>query len=115
MPDGNALLALTIGLGGGLAVAYLLREDEAPALAESAKSQAPATKPANVERNCSLRLDANGLTADGQTIDVPGAVARCKAAGRAELLFTKDGPAAVYVDLHRAISRAGIRVRVSGA
>jgi hypothetical protein len=47
-------------------------------------------------------------------VDVAEAVARCKAGGRAEIIFAKDGPAAIYVDLNRALSRARISVRVSG-
>jgi hypothetical protein len=112
MSDGNSLLTLTLGLGGGLALAYFRRDDDAPGVAASA---APQAKPSRTQRRCSLRLDARGLTADGQTVDIAGAVTRCKAAGGAELLFAKDGPAAVYVDLNRALSRAGIPVKVSGA
>jgi hypothetical protein len=113
MADGNTLLALTLGLGGGLALAYMRRAEDTSTIAAGAKLEAPAQKPASAKA-CSLRLDARGLTADGQRVDVAGAVARCKATGRAELIFAKDGPAAIYVDLNRALSRAGIAVRVSG-
>jgi hypothetical protein len=112
MSDGNAFVALTLGLGGGVALAYLRRDEDSPAPAVPAGP--PTAKQPRTERACSLRLDAKGLVADGQVVDVTGAVARCKAAGRAELIFAKDGPAAVYVELHRALSRAGIPVRVSG-
>ena len=112
--DGNALLALTLGLGGGLALAYMRRAEDMSTVAPGAKSQAPAQKPSAGAKVCSLRLDARGLTADGQRVDVAGAVARCKASGRAEIIFAKDGPAAIYVDLNRALSQAGISVRVSG-
>lgn len=113
MADGNALLALTLGLGGGLALAYMRRADDASTLAPAARPPSPGQKPAS-SKACSLRLDARGLTADGQRVDVAGAVARCKATGRAELIFGKDGPAAIYVELNRALSQAGIAVRVSG-
>ena len=111
MSNGDLLLALTLGLGGGLALAYLRRDDETFA---TASPQAAPAKPAPERRNCSVRLDATGLSADGYAVDVPRALARCKAAGGAELFFAKDGPAAVYVDLHQALSHAGIPFRISG-
>jgi len=110
MSNGDLLLAVTLGLGGGLALAYLRRDDETSAT--DSPQSAPA-KPASLRRNCSVRLDARGLSADGYAVDVPRAVARCKAAGGAELFTAKDGPAAVYVDLHQALSHAGIPFRVS--
>jgi hypothetical protein len=111
MSNGDVLLALTLGLGGGLALAYLRRHDEASG---TDSAQAAPAKPAPDRRNCSVRLDASGLRADGYAVDVPRAVAWCKAAGGAELFFAKDGPAAVYADLHQALSHAGIPFRVSG-
>jgi len=129
MSDGNALLALTLGAGGGLALAYLRRDatgqakagpagvDQPPAKAPGAGPQPPRTPPTEAPRSagaCALRLDASGLTADGQRVDVGGAVARCKTAGRAQLVFAKDGPASIYVDLNRALSLAGVPVTVWG-
>lgn len=132
MSDGNALLAVTLGTAGGLLLAYLRRTDDDILRVSSAHPPGPAPPPVSkasgttpvpsvpaparpaAPRACSLRLDAKGLTANGQTVDVPGAVARCKAAGRAELVFATDGPASVYVELNRALFRAGVRVEVSG-
>jgi len=125
MSNGNALLALTLGVGGGLALAYLRREEAGPARSPgipgpSGRAPAdtptrplkPQVEPPTVTATCTLRLDGKGLTADGLPVDVAGAVARCKAAGRAKLLFAEDGPASVYVDLNRALSQAGVSVTV---
>jgi hypothetical protein len=62
-----------------------------------------------------LRLDADGLTAEGHSVDVASAVARCKEAGRAQIFLGKDGPASVYVELCRALAGAGVPVTVSGS
>ncbi len=59
---------------------------------------------------CALRLTADGLTADGQRIDIATAVARCSAAGRVDLCITDDAPGVVYVDLATALARAGLSV-----
>jgi hypothetical protein len=128
MSDGNSLLAVTLGTAGGLLLAYLRRADEgvaptSPVHPPPSVPTPPGTTPASqgppparptAPRACALRLDAKGLTADGQTVDVPQAVARCKAAGRADLVFASDGPASVYVELNRALFREGVRVEVSG-
>jgi len=116
----DAVLSLALGAGGGLVLWYLFRDEKADA---AAAGKAPAPPPPappvpmplplpKVAGACSLKLDARGLTADGQRVDVAGAVERCKRAGRAALVFAKDGPAAVYVELIQALSRAGVPVTV---
>jgi hypothetical protein len=124
MSDGSAFLAVTLGLGGGLALAYLRRDESAGTVpgharipGPSGKGQpedprAPPAQPPRTKGACSLRLDAKGLTADGKPVDVPGAVAHCKVAGKADLVFGEDGPASVYVELNRALSSAGVAVTV---
>jgi len=123
MSNGNTALALALGAGGGLALWYVLRDDDkkkpaaaptvapgsiAPA-ATSATAPAPAvaTTPAGP---CALRLAAAGLTADGQPIDIAGAVARCKAAGRADVFIADDAPGTVYMELTTALAAAGVVV-----
>ena len=116
---GSAALGLVIGAGGGLLLSYLLRDqglswlgwpkggheagEPVPASARPSPSKVPARTSA-----CSLRLDGAGLVADGQRVDVPGAVTRCQAAGHAELAFARTAPVAVYVELSKALSRAGV-------
>jgi hypothetical protein len=122
MPNGNAALALALGAGAGLGLWYLLRDDDAektttpatPSGAAPAVPSVPAVQPpaAASPPPCALRLDARGLSADGVAIDVPTAVAWCKAAGRVDLIYAKDGPAQVYLDLNAALAKAGVAVSV---
>jgi hypothetical protein len=112
--------SLALGAGGGLVLWYLFRDEKAEAAA-AGKPPAPTPPappvpkplpPPEVAGACSLKLDASGLTADGQRVDVAGAVERCKRAGRADLVFASNGPAAVYVELSQALARAGVPVTV---
>jgi hypothetical protein len=113
----STALALALGAGGGFLLWYLLRDDEGneeaqgkapPPPPEPSVARQPIPLPAKVPGVCALKLDATGLTADGARVDVSGAVARCKAAGRAELALAKDGPASVYVELAKALADAKV-------
>ena len=108
-------VALALGAGGGFLLWYLLRDDETvvAAGADDASPTPPPEKDSNAP--CSLRLDASGLTAEGDKVDVATAVARCKKAGAAKLALGADAPAAVYVELNGALARAGVPVTVWGA
>lgn len=119
--NGTAALALALGAGSGLALWYLTRDDAPPKAGPSPTTPTPPTTPtapsstmapatAPTPAPCQLRLMAAGLTADGQPIDVPGAVARCKAAGRAEVVITGDAPGAVYAQLAAALAEVGVAV-----
>jgi hypothetical protein len=134
--EGSTMLAVSLGAGGGLLLWYLLSghkrgdtpspggtaptPDPAPATPAAPRPAAPAPpmapKPAapapSTSRACTLRLDASGLTADGLRMDIPGAVARCKVAGEAELTFAADGPAQVFWDLNRALTAAGVALLI---
>ena len=101
----KSALALALGAGGGFLLWYLLREEDAPTLVPAQ----PATAP------CSLKLDRSGLTANGETVDVAGAVARCKEAGAARLALAGDAPAAVYLELNEALRRAGVRLSLGSS
>src|SRR5262245_7977734 len=105
----NALLGLALGAGAGFAVWHFIKQDPkkphgggsgAPAAPAGRTSTvaAPAAGGPGPPRNiwpCLLRLDAAGLTANGERVELPAAVARCKTAGRAELAVTPDAPAAI--------------------
>jgi hypothetical protein len=124
MSDGNTVLALALGAGGGVALWYFLRDEkkEAPAAKQDAHAAAPAdqvtrpatstapnaTAPTSSPRPCALRLEPSGLTADGVRVTIPDAVTRCKTAGRADITIIKDAPAAVYADLMIALGRAEV-------
>ena len=61
---------------------------------------------------CQLRLDANGLTVDGQAAEVDAAVATCKKAGGAELVATGDAVFGTLEELKTALDREGVQVLV---
>ncbi|MCB9507855.1 MAG: hypothetical protein H6709_02295 [Kofleriaceae bacterium] len=118
----DAAVPLALGAGGGLLLWYLLRGRHAKvghaATASASTAPAPpsaapagrasiATAPA--PRGCALRIDGNGLSADGARVGIADAVARCKAAGRAEVGFAKDASAAAYAELMVALGRAGVQ------
>lgn len=109
MSDGNGLLAITLGLGGGLLLAYLRRYETG----SSPSAPAPASPPSRPS-SCMLRIDAKGLTLDGRTIDIAGAVSSCKAAGGADLVLTNDGPASLYVALTQELAFARVPLKVTG-
>jgi hypothetical protein len=102
-------LAVALGAGGGFLLWYLLQGEEKSAPKDHGKPSVPA---AGI---CSLRLDKNGLTADGETVDVAAAVGRCKTAGAARLALASDAPASVYLELNQALARAGVPVTVWGS
>jgi hypothetical protein len=111
----KSALALALGAGGGFLLWYLLRDDEAVGTV-GADDTLPMPPPAtDSNAPCSLRLDASGLTADGEKVDVATAVARSKKFGAAKLALAADAPAAVYVELNGALARAGVPVTVWGA
>ena len=98
--NGN-LVALALGLGGGALAWHVTRDSK----------RAPATRASGPPRNgapCALKLDAEGLTADGAIVDVPGAVARCRPQGRGDLLVTSSAPAATLAQLTAAMQAAGV-------
>lgn len=107
MSNDNTALALALGAGTGLGLWYLLRAEK------HNEQEATASEPgatASAGTTCSLRLDAKGLTSDGAPIDVPGAVAKCNAAGRADLVIADDAPSSASADLTTALGAAGILV-----
>ncbi len=113
MSNGNAALALALGAGAGLGLHYLLRDDDAPkgdAGPSAPTATAPTASSATAATPCALRLDAQGLTADGAPIDIPAAVAKCQAAGRADLVLADDAPSTVYADLAAAFHASGILI-----
>jgi hypothetical protein len=100
---------LTLGAGAGLGLWYLWHR-KGHAVAAHAPTHAPTTAPSDAAapRACVLRLDTSGLTADGARVTVAQAVARCQAAGRADVTVVPGAPAATYGDLMVALGRAGI-------
>jgi hypothetical protein len=112
---GDAVIALAIGAGGGFLLWRYFRDDKAGGArppGRKSKSEDVAAPPPRTGGVCSLKLDATGLTADGKAVDVPTALAHCKAAGRADVIFAADGPAQIYVDLSQAFAKAGIPITV---
>ena len=108
-------LAVALGASGGFLLWYLLRNDEAVP-APGADDASPTPPPADDSNaSCTLRMDASGLTAGGESVDVATAVERCKKAGAATLVLAADAPAAVYVELNQALARANVPVTVWGA
>lgn len=116
MDSDNTALALPRRAGGGFAL-WCVHRDEKPATVGVAPwsrdprtpaAAAPAARPSP----CALRLSRAELTAEGETVDIPGAVARCMANGRVDLRVTSDAPYAVYAGLTKALMQAGLYVVV---
>lgn len=97
MSNNGNLIALALGLGGG-ALAWHLARDTKKKPSGPPRTAAP----------CALKLDAAGLTVDGGRADVPGAVTRCKATGRADLVVASDAPAGALAQLTGALQGAGV-------
>ena len=121
----TAALALALGAGAGFAVYHLTRDDKKPddgaptgsAAADTSATTAPPAAPTRsgttatpprMPGACSLKLDKNALTLEGERVDVATAVARCKVAGRAELAVASDAPLAVNRELYGALLAAGV-------
>jgi hypothetical protein len=109
MSAADSALTLALGVGGGLAAWYVLRERKA-AHAPAAPSGAPnpTAAKAPTRGGCALRLDPTGLFADGVRVAVPEAVERCKATGGADITVIADAPASTYAELMVALGRAGV-------
>lgn len=113
MSNEHTALVLALGAGAGLGLWALLRDEPAADPAGAPPPAAPTpTVPAapTAPPPCALRLDAQGLTADGTPIDIPTAVTRCHASGRADLVLADDAPSAAYADLAAAFGAAGILI-----
>jgi len=125
MSNGNVVLPLALGAGGGFLLWYFLHDHEqdthsaapprsaipqtpsAPAVAAPAAPAALAPPPP-APAACALRLDASGLAADGVRVEVAEAVNRCKLAGRADVTVIPEASATAYADLMIALGRAGV-------
>ncbi len=117
MSTDHTALALTLGAGAGLGLWALLRDEPAarptgasPLAASTALPAPAASSTTPPSPPCALRLDAQGLTADGAPIGIPAAVARCQAAGRADLVIADDAPSAASAELSVALGAAGILI-----
>lgn len=116
----SAALALGLGVAGGAAVWFFTRDKtktasanppatdgaaaSAPPIAPTATAPPVGASPPRVPGPCSLKLDASGLTADGERVDIPSAVARCKVAGKVEWAVMPDAPSAVVIELSKALA-----------
>jgi len=92
------------GGGEGTGSAAIAAPDATSATAEATASDVPAVP-------CVLRLDTSGLTADGQPVDVAGAVAACR--GRdAQIHVVGDVPFGRFDELKRAFEAAKIHLDI---
>ena len=82
----------------------------APSAPPSTSPTAPA--PARTPGACQLRLDTNGLTSGGAPLATAAAIDLCKTAGKADLIYAHDAPAASLSDVYRALTAAGVAVVV---
>lgn len=118
----TAALALALGAGAGFAIYRFTRDDrkprgtpEADALATAPRSSTASTSsrattatPPRKPGPCSLKLDQDALTLEGERVDIPTAVARCQLTGRAELAVAPNAPLAVNRELYAALLAAGV-------
>jgi hypothetical protein len=63
---------------------------------------------------CALRLDAAGLSLDGQPATQDAAVEACRRAGKAEVVVTGDARFGAWEALRAALDAAGVEVAVRG-
>lgn len=106
MSTSSSALTIAVGAGGGLAAWYLLRERKSSSDIQGTSADANASAP--TPRSCALRLDQDGLVADGVRVGVPTAIKQCKAAGRADMTVLAGAPVATYSELMVGLHRAGI-------
>ncbi|MBK9030567.1 MAG: hypothetical protein IPL61_04375 [Myxococcales bacterium] len=72
----------------------------------------PAPTPAP---RCALRVDAAGITVDGQPATIATAVTACRAAGGAEVTVAGDARQGTWTELEAALAAAAIATHVRGA
>ena len=104
-----------LGPGGGGGVGSESRDGERVDKADRTDETAPDTddstrKAAGTVRRCQLRLDAKGLTMNGDETSVDDAVSACKKAGGAELVATGDAVIGELQRVREALDRAGVEV-----
>ncbi len=78
------------------------KSDVRPAVGSAARKQ----------QRCVLRLDAGGLTLDGEPTAVEKAVSKCKEAGGAELTVTGDALFGESEKIRKALEEGGVEVFV---
>ncbi|MGN6105497.1 MAG: hypothetical protein ACTHU0_10365 [Kofleriaceae bacterium] len=107
MSNGRSAITFTLGAGGGLLLWYLRRASHSTGSPPSPPARGATTDTASAGA-CVLRLDTNGITADGAHVGIADVVARCKAAGRADVTIVAGVPAALYRDVMSALVHAGV-------
>ena len=103
-----------LGPGGGGGVGSEARDGDRVDRADRTDEAEPAAdetrKAAGAVRRCQLRLDAKGLTMNGDETSVDDAVSACKKAGGAELTATGDAVIGELQRVREALDRAGVEV-----
>jgi hypothetical protein len=64
-------------------------------------------------RPCRVRIDQDGLQVDGTPSDLPTTVARCRAAGTADVTATGAAIVGTIAQIVRALREAGVTVRAA--
>lgn len=91
-------------VGGAALVAWLLLRGKGSGLGGSGDAHAGASRPSR----CVVWIRPEGLTVDGVAADLPTVIARCRAAGEAEVHATGDTIHRVVRDTIQALHAAGV-------
>lgn len=90
-----------LGLGSGLAFWYATKHASKSKASSTTDAGSSTTTPSTVTparqgapRNCAVRIDVAGVTADGARVDIDEAVRRCVEAGHASVTVAPTAPAA---------------------
>ncbi len=94
-------------VGGGALVLWLLLRGKGVGLGDAAAATTDRTP---TPPPCRVRIDGDGITVDGERADLATTIARCGAAGSADLRATGDAITGVIAEVVQTLERAGVRV-----
>ena len=104
----------TVALVGGAALAaWLLSRGKGWAFRSPGDASGAKAADTRLPARCTVWVRADRIEVNGVAVDLPTAIAKCRAVDTAEVRATGDAITGVVRDVLRALHAAGVKLRVS--